>query len=171
MRLVHSVFLIQFMAIAAFGDTPAETRQGVTAYALDPQHTHVVWHVDRFGFSKTYGSFTRVEGELTYDTARPDASEVSASITVGSLRSDLEEREQIVVGEHWLDAGSYSTIEFTADDVAVDASPSCENTCLVVNGHMTLRGVTAPLRLDVVLNKAGVDPVSRGPALGFSAAD
>ncbi len=154
-------FLITFFMMCHVAQ--AET----TSYTLDSMHTHIIWEVDRFGFTKTMGSFTDIEGVLEYDPINPANSKVTASIALSGLRSDLKEREDIVRGVFWLAAKSHPVISFSSTSVVrKDAEKPDE---LTVTGDMTLKGKTHPLILSVVLNKNGLDPVSRAPALGFSA--
>lgn len=138
-------------------------------FRLDNDHTHIVWQVDRFGFSNTVGSFTEVQGTVVFDEAQPTNSSVDASIALAGLRSDLPEREDIVRGPHWLGAAEHPLITFQSTSVVVSEATACEGMCLTVMGEMTLRGVTAPVSLKVRLNKVGKDPVSQRTAAGFSA--
>lgn len=162
-----SLFSLIFIVLAISHAATAEP----VIYQLDSEHTHIVWEVDRFGFTKTMGSFVSVTGELKFDSEAPENSRVTAQIDLAGLRSDLKEREDIVRGEYWLDAAKHPTIQFEttaverikADDEADDEG------ALRVTGMMTLKGKTAPLVLNVVLNKAGNDPVTKAPAVGFSA--
>ena len=38
-----------------------------------------------------------------------------------------------------------------------------------VTGDLTIKGVTKPVTLNVTLNKAGPNPMSKAPSMGFSA--
>ena len=139
------------------------------SYELDNQHTHIVWQVDRFGFTKTIGTFVDVEGTLMVDEADIENSSVEAEIALSGLRSDLAEREDIIRGPHWLDAAKFPTVSFVSTAVELVRDPQCVTQCVTVNGMMTLKGISAPLVLHVQLNKAGTDPVAQKMAAGFSA--
>ena len=138
-------------------------------YIIDSDHTHIIWQVDRFGFANTVGSFVDITGTLTLDEEAPEASHVAAKISLSGLRSDLPEREKIVLGPHWLDAANYPQITFTSTSTTPFETEMCETQCAHVEGTMTLHGKTAPLSLTVHLNKFGTDPVSGAPAAGFYA--
>jgi len=138
-------------------------------YLLDGDHTHIVWQVDRFGFANTIGTFTEVKGTISFDDKEPDRSHVSAEIALSGLRSDLAEREDIVRGAFWLDARSHPVITFESHSVTFVDDESCASQCAVVDGDMVLKGVRRPLRLNVVVNKTGLDPVQRRQAIGFTA--
>jgi len=82
-------------AVLAFGVyQPAQAKS--RNFILDNDHTHIIWQVDRFGFTKTVGSFTQISGTVVLDETNPDQSSVEAIISLSGLRSDLQEREDIV---------------------------------------------------------------------------
>ncbi|MEO1244334.1 MAG: YceI family protein [Pseudomonadota bacterium] len=152
-------------AFCHFGPSHAEPRN----YVLDNDHTHVVWQVNRFGFTNTVGTFTEITGKLEFDEAAPDASYVVAEIALSGLRSDLAEREEIVRGAFWLDAKAHPSISFESRTVQFVDDETCSTQCGVVEGDMILRGVKAPLNLNVKINKIGLDPVLGRRAIGFTA--
>lgn len=138
-------------------------------YTLDNDHTHIVWQVDRFGFTQTVGTFTDIQGHLILDEDNPQESSVTATLALSGLRSDLQEREDIVRGVHWLDAETFPKITFTSTKVTLSDDPACKTTCAIVTGEMTLKDVTHPLEMQVRLNKIATDPVSKRKAAGFTA--
>lgn len=147
----------------------ADVNQAVSGqFTLDNEHTHIIWQVDRFGFTKTVGSFIDITGTLHLDEAAPEKSKVEASLSLSGLRSDLLEREDIIRGEYWLDAASFPEITFRSETVSVMQSDG-DGQSAKVTGQMTLKGVTAPLELMVNLNKSGTDPVTKKRAYGFTA--
>ena len=137
-------------------------------FALDGSHTHIIWQVDRCGFTNTVGSFTEVEGRLLLDEDNPSASSVTATIALSGLRSDLQEREDIVRGPAWLNAAENPMIRFTSTSTTL-VDTQGENDQAMVTGTMTLNGESHPLTLEVKLNKIGTDPVTKRRAAGFTA--
>jgi polyisoprenoid-binding protein YceI len=144
--------------------TNAEPRE----YTIDNEHTHIVWAVDRFGFTKTIGTFSDVAGELVWDAEQPANSRATASIALSGLRSDLAQREEIVRGPYWLDAEKSPVIEFESVSLIPTDSENCNVLCAEVRGTLTLKGTSAPVDFLVALNQSGDDPVSGRSALGFS---
>ena len=140
------------------------------AYTLDSEHTHIVWRVDRFGFTETVGTFVELEGALHLDETDPASSSVSATIALSGLRSDLPQREEIVRGPYWLNAESHPVIRFESTEVALTPGEDCPTQCAHVSGTLSLAGVSGPVTLKVTLNKIGTDPVTKKKAAGFSAA-
>lgn len=157
------------VTLLTVGGTTTTASADPVVYEIDGAHTHIVWQVDRFGFTDTVGTFTDISGTLLLDEDNPDASSVTAEIALAGLRSDLPEREDIIRGPHWLDADAHPIISFQSTDVGIYSDETCPTQCAVVTGQMTLKGATADLALKVVLNKLGTDPVTRRTAAGFTA--
>ncbi|MEM7430735.1 MAG: YceI family protein [Pseudomonadota bacterium] len=141
----------------------------VTHYTIDNDHTHVVWEVDRFGFTKTIGTFAEVSGTLVWNPSDITASHVTVSIPLSGLRSDLPLREDIVRSSFWLDSGEFPEITFESNSVVPSELARCATTCFEVGGNLTIKGVSKSVTLQVALNKAGTDPVSQKQAVGFTA--
>ena len=138
------------------------------AYELDGAHTHIVWKVERFGFTRTVGSFADISGRLILDENDPEASSVKAVIFLKGLRSDHAEREGIIRGPHWLDAQAFPNVTFTSTQVTL-LPDNADRKMASVTGDLTLKGMTHPVTMTVTLNKVGTEPSSRKHAMGFSA--
>lgn len=167
--MCYQVNIGAFAMLALVGCASMTSSAEPKTYTLDGDHTHIVWQVDRFGFTNTVGTFSEIKGQLTLDEENPEASEVTAEIALSGLRSDLLEREDIVRGEYWLDEAQYPSITFRSTSVRMVDGEDCEMNCAEVTGEMTLKGVSAGLSFVVQLNKAGQDPVTKADAVGFSA--
>jgi len=154
--------------LAAMCLTSAQALAEPETYELDGAHTHIVWEVDRFGFTRTMGSFTDIAGVLTLDEDAPANSTVTAEITLAGLRSDLRQREDIVRGKFWLKAEAFPIITYRSTKVRL-LEPDGDHRRAEVTGLMTLAGVEAPMTMIVRLNKLGHDPVTKRKAAGFSA--
>lgn len=156
-----------FCGVALGCATPSVAKP--EAYTLDGAHTHITWKVDRFGFTRTVGSFTDISGHLILDEKVPQNSSVTATISLSGLRSDLAERENIIRGSHWLDVQNHPVITFTSTDVIILADEDGRRVAEVV-GDLMLKGKSAPVTMKVYLNKVGIEPPSQKKAMGFSAA-
>jgi len=154
--------LVGFMALTANAFAQTET------YAIDNDHTHIVWLVDRFGFTATIGTFTDISGMLELDEANPENSSVIAEIALSGLRSDLQQREDIVRGEWWLNAAVNPVIRFESTSVDLlygeDGAQAAR-----ISGTLSLAGMSAPASFVAELNRIAPDPVSGRRAAGFSA--
>lgn len=131
---------------------------------IDPAHTQVEFSIDRFGFNRVVGRFDAVAGEVTLDQTAPGASGVVATIQTASISTGNAERDAHLKGPNWLKTDQFPTMTFRSTGVTTDGANRAH-----VTGALTLLGVSAPVVLDVMLNKIGDDPATRRPAAGFSA--
>jgi polyisoprenoid-binding protein YceI len=128
---------------------------------IDAVHSHVGFMARHLMVSKVRGSFTKFEGEIT--TAEdPLASSATATIDMTSLATGNETRDDDVKGERFLDVASHPTMTYRSTGARADDEG------FVLDGELTIRGVTRPLELSVEVNGFGPDPYG-GTRAGFSA--
>jgi polyisoprenoid-binding protein YceI len=152
--LIASAFLLASVSASA------------TTYTLDPNHTQVQFVWNHFGFSNLTGQFGKVEGTLDFDEADPTKSSVTATISMGSVNSNVKKLDGELVGADYFDAAKYPTAKFKSTHVERGATPDK----LKVTGDLTMHGVTKPVTLDVDVVKVGEHPMRKAPAAGFTAA-
>ena len=133
-------------------------------YTLDPPHTQVIFSWDHLGFSHPSGTFGQVRGTLVYDADAPSKSSVRVSIPVKSLDTHVPSLDKELLGPKFLGAEKFPTITF----ISTQVRPAGSNQ-FVVEGDLTVHGVTHPVTLNVTLNKSGSYPMIDAPALGFGA--
>lgn len=155
-RLFAVLALLACMPAAA-GEPPR--------YVFDPVHTRVMFAIDHAGFSKAIGTVSGSQGSLYFDPA--DWSSARLDVVVPMSRIDLGDSgwAASVFAPRFLDVKRYPQARFVASGLqrqGSDRGQAC--------GQLTLRGVTRPLCLDVVLNKVArypLPPFRR--TIGFSA--
>jgi len=139
--------------------------QGVATYVIDSNHTHVMFSVNRFGFTDTIGTFPESSGEIVFDEANPANSSVSAKVKTGSVWTGLEERDGHMRGEHWLNTDANPEISFSSTSVTTTGDDKRFN----VTGNLTIWGESVPVTFDTTLNQLGPDRTADGKtAVGFS---
>lgn len=117
------------------------------AYDLDPVHTRVMVAVDHAGFSKALGIASGSRGTVWFDAddlavARWDITLPLAGLDFGDARWNAA-----IQAASLLDAKRHPDARFVSTNVTpIDARHA--RAC----GELTLRGVTAPLCLDVTVN-------------------
>lgn len=141
------------------------------AYVGDPTHTSVTFKIKHFGLSFYTARFTKVESNVTLDSARPAASRVAVTIDTKSVKTDypFPERtdfdKEIGTEARFLDGNAHPTIRFVSKSVV----PTGANTA-DITGDLTLKGVTKPVTLKAVLNgEVASHPMRKVPMFGISA--
>jgi len=134
------------------------------SYQFDKAHTNILFFIDHLGFSKMAGEFRRFDGVLHFDPTDPAASSVTVSIEVASVATDVAKLDEHLRKPDFFNAETFPTMTFTSTSVVAAGEGQ-----LQVAGNLTLLGVTKPVTLDVMINKAGPHPFTKAPAAGFSA--
>lgn len=139
------------------------------AYTLDPHHTTVTARARHFGLSNYVLRFNGVSGMLNFNAEDPSQSSVEATVSVASLDTPYtgdRDFDAELQNSEWLDATGHPTATFRSTSV----ERTGPNTARVA-GDITIKGVTAPLTLDVTYNAShATHPMGFPMALiGFSA--
>ena len=140
---------------------PARVPAGM--YAVEPDHTQVIFSVSHFGFTNYFGSFSNVSGSLSLTPKNPAAMSVSVSVPVSSVSTTSQKLNEKLVAADWLGAADYPAMVFRSTGVILTG----ENTANVT-GTLTLHGVTKPLTLRATFNAAGVNILDGKETVGFS---
>jgi polyisoprenoid-binding protein YceI len=130
---------------------------------LDPTHTYILWHIKHFGFSTQAGKWY-VNGNVIFDQAKPENSQVKATIQVGDIVTGLTELDKHLKDKLFFDIEQFPTATFVSNKITVTGKSTAK-----IEGLLTLHGVTKPITLVTKLNQAGENPVTHKPTFGFSA--
>src|SRR6266700_2038982 len=93
-------------------------------------------------------------GTWQLDPYHPDASSVEVTIAAASIRTHNETRDNDLRGANFLDVDNYPTITFKSTSV----EPTSEDR-FTLKGDLTIKGVTAPVALEVVKYGEFNDPM------------
>ncbi len=120
-------------------------------WELDPAHSEVSFSVRHMMISKVRGSFgvkkaTIVAPENPLDTV------ITASVDVTSIDTKDEGRDTHLRSGDFFDVETYPTMEFASTGVRLQDGD------FLVDGDLTIRGVTKPATFEVEFGGFGVDP-------------
>ncbi|HEY6126438.1 MAG TPA: YceI family protein [Steroidobacteraceae bacterium] len=131
-----------------------------TAYAADaprwvqaPTGSSLVFVFDQAG-AASKGSFKQFTTELAYDEKSPAAGSLHVKVQIGTVDTQDQERNDMLVGSDLFDAPKFPTAQFVSSSFVRSAAGGLEAV-----GKLTLRGVTRDLRLPlkIVPTKAGLE--------------
>lgn len=132
-------------------------------YAVDTNHTQIVWTVDHMGISPLAGMFGVSAGTLVLDPAKPDEARLEITIPLSGLRVTSESFGRDLAGPGFFDVEKFPAATFRSTSV------TSEGTDATIEGELTLHGVTRPVTLDVSFFGAGINPRSKVENIGFTA--
>ncbi len=120
----------------------AETK----TFQLDKSHQFIGFEIGHFGYSKTIGRFTDVDGNFVIDEANPAKSEVDFTIQTASIDTQHEKRDSHLKSSDFFDVETHPTITFKSRNLELTGENKGK-----VTGDMTMLGVTKPVTLDFEL--------------------
>jgi polyisoprenoid-binding protein YceI len=128
---------------------------------IDPVHSHIGFVARHLMVSKVRGNFTKFEGQII-TAADPLQSSATATIDTTSFDTSNEQRNGDIKGENFLDVASHPTMTYRSTGVRREGDE------IIVDGDLTIKGITHPVALTVEVNGFGPDPYG-GTRAGFSA--
>ena len=130
-------------------------------WKADPAHSEVAFAVRHLMVSNTRGRFTSFDVTIVA-AGDPLRSSVTATIDLSSIDTGLEMRDEHLRSADYLDVEQYPTMSYRSAAVR----PTDDG--WVIDGELTLHGITRPVPLTVEAHGVGVDPWGNQRA-GFSA--
>jgi polyisoprenoid-binding protein YceI len=130
-------------------------------WTIDASHSEVGFAVRHLMVSKVRGKFTSFEGKIV--TAEdPLASSVTASVDLGSIDTGTEQRDEHIRSADFFEVEANRTMTYRSTGIRPDGDD------FVLDGELTLKGVTRPVPLKLELNGFGPDAWG-GTRVGFTA--
>lgn len=135
-------------AIVIFILAPAQALPSAPkgTYALDPEHTQILFEIKHMGISTFYGRFAKVSGSINFDQSAAEKSTLSVQIDMRAIDTHVPELDK-TLSKSVFQADTYPVASFTATKV----TRTGENTG-VVAGNLTIANVSKPVSLNVTFN-------------------
>lgn len=133
------------------------------AWIPDKAHSEVNFSILHLGLDNVRGRFGNIGGTVMLDQSDITKSKVNVTIDVSTVDTGVAPRDADLKSDHFFDVAKYPTATFVSTSFRKDGSD------LVVNGNLTLHGVTKPVVLRVEGPTGPVVGMDHKPHLGFSA--
>ncbi len=146
--------------------TSTQAATGIPGYTagtwtIDPVHSEVGFTVRHMMVSKVRGKFTSFSGEITTGASPLDSS-VTADIELSSITTGNEQRDAHMRSADFFEVDKYPVMSYRSTGIRRQGSG------YVLDGQLTLKGVTRDVPLTLELNGFGPDAYG-GTRAGFSA--
>jgi polyisoprenoid-binding protein YceI len=141
------------LALTVFIATPQQAQAEDYAFDMKGQHAFIQFRVKHLGFSWLYGRFTDFDGSFSVDEKKPAEGSVEVTIQMASLDTDHAERDKHIRNADFLETDTYPTATFKSTKVIPDGNGSA-----VIEGDLTLHGVTKNISLNATHIGGGKDP-------------
>ncbi|WP_077488943.1 YceI family protein [Sinomonas mesophila] len=122
-------------------------------WRFDPAHTRLGFSTRHAMVTKVRGAFNDVEGVINVDAEEPTNSTVAVTIKVASIDTRNEQRDQHLRTNDFFDAPHHPEITFVSKRI-----DQIEENSFIVNGDLTIRGVTREIAIPIEFIGVERDP-------------
>tara|TARA_R110002111_G_scaffold114725_8_gene175684 strand:+ start:683 stop:1255 length:573 start_codon:yes stop_codon:yes gene_type:complete len=116
-------------------------------------HAAIDFRIQHLGFSWMSGRFNTFSGAFNYDEKKPEDSAVVVTIKTASIDTNHAERDKHLRNATYLNVEQFPEASFISTSFEQNADGSA-----VLMGDFTLKGITKPLKIDVMPVGHGADP-------------
>ncbi|MHA7986013.1 YceI family protein [Rathayibacter sp. CAU 1779] len=119
-------------------------------WVIDPAHSEVSFSIRHLMISKVKGKFEKFHATFV-TPANPLEATVEAHAEVASINTNEPNRDNHLRTGDFFEADTYPTIDFVSTGARV------ENGDLLVDGNLTIKGITKPVTFDFEFGGFGPD--------------
>jgi polyisoprenoid-binding protein YceI len=121
-------------------------------YIIDKSHFSIGFLVEHVGYARTLGMFRDIDGSYIHDVKNKKINDINIIINTDSVFTNDEKRDEHLKSPDFLHVDKYPEMVFKATDIKIN------NDETIINGNLTLLGITKPLVLTGKINKIGKYP-------------
>ncbi len=113
-------------------------------WVIDAAHSNVGFTVKHMMITNVRGEFTKIEGTVSWDASKPEATQIEAVIDATSISTREEKRDGHLKSPDFFDVEKFPKITFKSKSVKAKGKEE-----LSVTGDLTIHGVTKEVVLEV----------------------
>tara|TARA_Y100000389_G_scaffold201990_1_gene246132 strand:+ start:7079 stop:7654 length:576 start_codon:yes stop_codon:yes gene_type:complete len=121
-------------------------------YIIDKTHFSVGFLVEHVGYAKTLGMFREIDGSYVHNLTDNKINNINIKIKTNSVFTNNKKRDEHLKSPDFLNANKFPEMIFKASNIEFS------NDKTIINGNLTLLGITKPLVLTGKVNKVGKYP-------------
>lgn len=141
--------------------TPLATALPAGTWSVDPTHSSVGFVARHMMVSKVRGSFSDFTADIVIGED-PLQSTLNAVVQMASIDTGNEDRDNHLRTNDFFAIDEYPTMNLRSTGIRADGED------VVLDGELTIRGVTRPVSFDLEFEGTGTDPWG-GTRAGFAA--
>ena len=149
-------FVSGILALAA----PLAMAQTST-WVSDPAHSEVDFSITHMAVSNVHGRFGKVAATITLNDTDITKSSVTATIGVGTVDTGEDARNNHLKTPDFFGVDAFPMATFTSTGISKSGDK------LIINGNLTLHGVTKPVVLEAEGPTGPVPGMDHKPHAGF----
>jgi len=113
-------------------------------WVIDASHSNASFSVKHMMITNVRGEFTKLEGKVSWDPTKPEATKIEAMIDVASINTREEKRDGHLKSPDFFDVEKFPQITFKSKSVKAKGAEE-----LSVTGDLSIHGVSKEVVLDV----------------------
>ncbi|MEI9937981.1 MAG: YceI family protein [Pseudomonadota bacterium] len=113
-------------------------------WVIDGSHSNASFSVKHMMITNVRGDFTKLEGKVTWDPSKPEATQIESAIDVASISTRDEKRDGHLKSPDFFDAEKFPKITFKSKSVKAKGKDE-----LSITGDITIHGVTKEVVFEV----------------------
>jgi len=133
--------IITGMAFPAWASGEDDKLKMSEIYAIDAMHSYIGFSIKYMGYAKIRGRFAEFKGALRYDEADLSKTSITLGVSIASLDTDLDWRDNDLKSERWLDAEKFPQMKFVSKRVVK------RDMGFDVIGDLTIRDITKEITI------------------------
>jgi polyisoprenoid-binding protein YceI len=133
-----------FAALCVMATLAFPSMAATSQWNIDPARSTAQFVVTHLELSDVQGTFTGISGSATIDDDDLSKSQVSASIDVSTLDTDIGMRDDDLKSSNFFDVSKYPAMTFQSTKIVKTGGATARMT-----GNLTLHGVTKEVTFDV----------------------
>ncbi|MDO4682665.1 MAG: YceI family protein [Lautropia sp.] len=132
-------------------------------YVIDPTHTFPQFSYNHMGLSVQQSRFNNTSGKVVFDPAAKKGS-VDIEIDMASVSTGSEKFDEHIKSADFFDVAKFPKATFKSTNVKFDGDKP-----VLVEGDLTIKGVTKPVTLEIVSFAQKEHPMKRKDTIGANA--
>lgn len=166
-RISNQMKTIQKSALVLFTGFIGLSSTNLT-YAADWQFdlvkTNVTFITPPSGLTQITGNFNKFDGQITGDVFDQQHLQINFTVQTDSVSTGLGMRDSTLKGSSLFNTDKYPTATFKSTSVT-----QIDPAHVIMQGDLTMLGVTKPIKVKVALEKPKVDPVTKAVSISATA--
>jgi len=127
--------------------------QTTTKWTLDPGHSEIGFKVKHMMITNVSGSFGKFDGKVETSGTDFSTAKIEFTADIDSITTKNADRDTHLKSADFFDAANHPQLKFVSTRIDALADDS-----YTVQGDLTIRGVTRPIKLKAELGGIGKDP-------------
>ena len=125
----------------------------MSTYKIDSAHSEITFKVKHLMITSVTGSFTKFDATMEAEAADFSDAKISFEAETASISTNNEQRDGHLQSEDFFAAAKYPTLSFVSTSFTKVTAEE-----YVLNGNLTIKGVTKPVQLAVEYGGTATDP-------------